>query len=80
MRARPLFHHHPGVSSRLRGNFRTTPSVGGYAKLLKISAKRPGKALHERSGRAAGEFTRQRLLREATRLSEYTGMVLRSPT
>jgi len=43
----------------LEENFRTTQSVGDYAKLLKISSDRLGKAVQERSGRPAGEIIRQ---------------------
>jgi AraC family transcriptional regulator, transcriptional activator of pobA len=40
----------------LEENFRTTQSVSGYAKLLKISPERLSKAVHERTGRPAGHI------------------------
>jgi AraC family transcriptional regulator, transcriptional activator of pobA len=63
-------------SGSLEENFRTTQSVSGYAKLLKISSDRLGKAVQERSGRPAGEIIRQRLLLEAERLLAHTEMTV----
>ena len=60
----------------LEENFRTTQSVGDYAKLLKISSDRLGKAVQERSGRPAGEIIRRRLLLEAERLLAHTEMTV----
>jgi AraC family transcriptional regulator, transcriptional activator of pobA len=60
----------------LEENFRTTQSVGEYAKMLKISPERLGKAVHDRSGRPAGHIIRKRLLLEAQRLLAYTEMTI----
>jgi len=60
----------------LEENFRTTQSVSDYAKLLKVSSDRLGKAVQERSGRPAGEIIRQRLLLEAERLLAHTEMAV----
>jgi AraC family transcriptional activator of pobA len=60
----------------LEENFRTTQSVGAYAKLLKVSSDRLGKSVQERSGRSAGEIIRQRLLLEAERLLAHTEMAV----
>jgi AraC family transcriptional activator of pobA len=60
----------------LEENFRTTQSVSDYAKLLKVSSDRLGKAVQERSGRPAGEIIRRRLLLEAQRLLAHTEMAV----
>jgi AraC family transcriptional regulator, transcriptional activator of pobA len=60
----------------LEKHFHTTQSVSEYARLLKISATYLGGAVHERTGRQAGDIIRQRVLLEAKRLLAHTEMTV----
>jgi AraC-like DNA-binding protein len=60
----------------LEKHFHTTQSVSEYARLLKVSATYLGGAVHERTGREAGDIIRQRVLLEAKRLLAHTEMTV----
>jgi len=60
----------------LEQNFKAVTSVSSYAKLLRVTPEALSEAIKERTGKAAGELIRRRILLEAQRLLLHTSLTV----